>query len=109
MSFFALLVLLSLIVIVPIVFVMKEKSKHSQVDSTHRHQEYLATVMSKEPENLSNSGINKSTNGSHHNATTPPQSTAQRIIIDFNAQHPFIQLLYDEQLPLNFRETMDAI
>ncbi|WP_352339011.1 hypothetical protein [Psychrobacter sp. 16-MNA-CIBAN-0192] len=108
MSFFALLILLSLIVIVPLIFVMKEKSKHLQADSTHRHQEYLATVKSTAPEKILNSDINKST-ADRDNSATPHPSTAQRLIIDFNAQHPFIQLLYDEQLPLAFRETMDAI
>lgn len=95
MSFFMLLVLLSLILVVPIFFVLKEKSKQSQVDSTPRHREYLeksseAQVASESP-SASNSSV----------AALP--------VIEFSSQHPLIKLLYDERVPEEFRAIMDSL
>ena len=92
MSFFALLVLLSLIIIVPVFFVIKEKSKQAQIDTTHRHQQYLAStsqsVQVKEIETLN-------------------ENNQQLAIIKFSASHAFIQQLYDERVPQAFRAVMD--
>lgn len=109
MSFFALLVLLSLIVIIPVIFVMKEKGKHSQADTTRRHQEYLAAVAPVVPDNVSNSGMTTNKDNDNPPLKTAQFSAAQRPLIEFNAQHPFIQLLYDDCLPVTFREIMDDI
>ena len=95
MSFFTLLILLSLIIIVPIFFVMKEKSRRLQIDSTHRHKQYLASA---------SSALSK-------NEQALPQSdkTDGLAIIKFTAQHPFIKYLYAEQVPEAFRAIMDDI
>ncbi|ALF60135.1 hypothetical protein [Psychrobacter urativorans] len=95
MSFFALLVLLSLIIIVPIFFVLTEKSKRTQVQSIRQHQEYLAAA--------------KTTMVGNQQKTVPKQRINQQSIIEFSANHPFIQLLYDEQVPVAFRAIMDDI
>ena len=95
MSFFTLLILLSLIIIVPIFFVMKEKSRRLQIDSTHRHKQYLAS---------GSSALSK-------NEQALPQSdkTDGLAIIKFTAQHSFIKYLYAEQVPEAFRAIMDDI
>ncbi len=94
MSFFTLLILLSLIVIVPIFFVMKEKSRQLQAASIQRHQEYLASA-NKLLENQS---------------TTPNDDIADRLTtINFSSHHPFIKQLYNEQIPQAFRAIMDDI
>ena len=95
MSFFTLLILLSLIIIVPIFFVMKEKSRRLQIDSTHRHKQYLASA---------SSAFSK-------NEQALPQSDKRDglAIIKFTAQHPFIKYLYAEQVPEAFRAIMDDI
>lgn len=100
MSFFSLLVLLSLILVVPVFFVMKEKSKRTQTDSIRRHKEYL------EAANL-------------HTTQPPvvPVVTKDAMyeqdnyvnVISFSAQHSFIKLLYNEQVPQTFRAIMDDI
>lgn len=95
MSFFALLILLSLIIIVPIFFVIKEKSNRVQVDSTHRHQAYLASAASVTTEDEIMIAANE---------TPSPLK-----IIEFSARHPFIQLLYNEQVPKEFRTILDTI
>lgn len=95
MSFFALLVLLSLIIIVPIFFVMTENSKRTQVQSIRQHQEYLAAA--------------KTTMVVNQQKTAPTQRINQQSIIEFSVNHPFIQLLYDEQVPVAFRAVMDDI
>lgn len=95
MSFFALLILLSLIVIVPVFFVMKEKSKQTQAEQIQRHQQYLAnadkTILSSKTEALLD-----------HQAH-------QLAVIEFSAQHPFVALLNDERMPQVFCLVMDAI
>ena len=95
MSFFALLILLSLIIIVPVFFVMKEKSKHTQADTTRRHREYLTAIETQTVVNQQKTIINP-----HINSLA---------MIEFSASHPFIQLLYDEQVPVEFRAIMDDI
>ena len=95
MSFFALLVLLSLIIIVPIFFVLTEKSKRTQVQSIRQHQAYLAAA--------------KTVMVVNQQETVPKQRINQQSIIEFSATHPFIQLLYDEQVPVAFRAVMDDI
>ena len=99
MSFFALLVLLSLILIVPIFFVMKEKSKHTQNNSIQRHQEYLASanhVATQARADIAKESINN-------------EQGNTLSVIDFSAHHPFIKLLYNEQVPKAFRAAMDDI
>ena len=99
MSFFALLILLSLIIIVPIFFVMKEKSKHTQNDSIQRHQEYLASanhVATQARADIAKESINN-------------EQGNTLSVIDFSAHHPFIKLLYNEQVPKAFRAAMDDI
>lgn len=102
MSFFTLLILLSLIVIVPIVFVIKEKSKHTQTDSIQRHQEYLAAA------NLvaTQSQADVVAANEINNQSVNELSINKHSMIHFSAQHPFIQLLYDEQVPKRFRAVM---
>lgn len=95
MSFFTLLILLSLILIVPIVLVMKEKFKHSQIDSTRRHQEYLASASHSILESKTEISTNKKKN--------------KLTIIEFSSGHPFIIRLYDQQVPETFRAIMDDI
>lgn len=95
MSFFTLLILLSLIVIIPIFFVMKEKSRHQHSDSTQRHQQYLAAA--------SHSALTAKEKISSNQ--TPNKLT----VIGFVSHHPFIRLLYDEQVPQAFRASMDNI
>ncbi|MGP9524273.1 hypothetical protein ACT3QO_03765, partial [Psychrobacter sp. AOP7-D1-15] len=89
----------SLIAIVPIFFVMKEKSKHTQNNSIQRHQEYLASAhhiaVQSQAESI------KESVGNEQDSTLS--------VINFSAHHPFVQLLYNEQVPKNFRVTMDAI
>lgn len=95
MSFFALLVLLSLIIIVPMFFVITEKSKRTQTKSIRQHQEYLAAA--------------KTTMVINQQKTAPKQRINQQATIEFSVNHPFIQLLYDEQVPVAFRAVMDDI
>ena len=95
MSFFALLVLLSLIIIVPIFFVLTEKSKRTQVQSIRQHQAYLVAA--------------KTATVVNQQETAPKQRINQQSIIEFSTNHPFIQLLYDEQVPVAFRAVMDDI
>lgn len=92
MSFFS---LLSLILIVPIFFVMKERSRQLQIDSTQRHREYLASATKASLEN--NAKVDKS------------QIANGLAVINFSSQHPFIKRLYDEQVPPAFRVIMDEI
>lgn len=100
MSFFTLLILLSLILIVPIFFVIKEKSKQAQVDTVHRHQEYLAAAATNIDQNQTQiSVIEKIDDKKDHRLN----------VIHFSAHHPFINLLYNEQVPHTFRATMDDI
>ncbi len=94
MSFFALLVLLSLIIIVPIFFVLKEKSKQAQIDTTQRHQQYLASAS----QTVSVAEVN-----------VPNQNTSQLAIIKFSSSHAFIGQLYNPQVPETFRAIMDNI
>lgn len=95
MSFFTLLILLSLIIIVPIFFIIKEKSKQTQIDSTQRHQEYLAAANTSraQPEKI------VALNG----------KTSKLDVINFSSRHSFIKLLYNQQVPKVFREVMDDI
>lgn len=95
MSFFSLLILLSLILIVPIFFVIKEKSKQSQLDSTQRHQEYLASA-------------------SQQLSMQEQQSVVDETVdtfnsIQFSSQHPFVKLLYNANVPESFRIVIDDI
>lgn len=100
MSFFTLLILLSLILIVPIFFVIKEKSKQSQMDMAQRHQEYLAAASLKADQSQAQmASREKANNESSHGLN----------VIHFSAHHPFVKLLYDEQVPHTFRAIMDAI
>lgn len=105
MSFFTLLILLSLIVIVPIVFVMKEKSKHTQIDSIQRHQEYLASANLIATESQADMVAKSITTKSE----VDNRQATELGIIHFSAQHPFIKLLYSEQVPKSFRAVMDDI
>ncbi|OXL27116.1 hypothetical protein [Psychrobacter sp. DAB_AL32B] len=100
MSFFTLLILLSLIIIVPIVFVMREKSKRTQTASIQRHQEYLASASHLAAQSQANMASREKVNNEQSNELT---------VINFSAQHPFIRLLYNEQVPKTFRATMDDI
>ncbi len=100
MSFFTLLILLSLILIVPIIFVMREKSKRTQVASIQRHQEYLASANTLASQSQANTALRKKVSNEPGN---------ELAIIHFSANHPFIRLLYNEQVPKAFRATMDDI
>lgn len=95
MSFFSLLILLSLILIVPIFFIIKEKSKQSQFDSTQRHQQYLASA----DRQLSAQKI----------SSVKDKSSETSNIIQFSSTHPFVSLLYNAKVPESFRLIMDAI
>ena len=94
MSFFALLVLLSLIIIVPVFFIIKEKYKQAQIDTTQRHQQYLASAS----QTVSVAEVN-----------VPNQNTSQLAIIKFSSSHAFIGQLYNPQVPETFRAIMDNI
>lgn len=94
MSFLALLVLLSLIIIVPVFFIIKEKSKQAQMNTTQRHQQYLASAS----QPIAVAEVNPSN-----------QNAPQLSIIEFSSNHAFIQLLYDERVPQAFRAIMDDI
>ena len=100
MSFFTLLILLSLILIVPIIFVMKEKSKRTQVASIQRHQEYLASASTLASQSQANTALKEKVSNEQGN---------ELAVIHFSANHPFIKLLYNEQVPKAFRTTMDDI
>lgn len=100
MSFYTLLMLLSLIVIVPIFFVMKEKSKHTQRASIQQHQAYLAAA---------DRAARQSQTKQAATDTTSNEPATGLSVIQFSAQHPFVQWLYDEQVPKAFRVTMDSI
>ena len=107
MSFFTLLMLLTLIIIVPVFFILKEKSKQSQFDTTERHQQYLeaATKPILSTDKASDSALNGNVpNGKPLNSNAPKLK-----LIEFSSNHAFIQLLYDEQLPATFRAIMDDI
>ena len=100
MSFFTLLILLSLILIVPIIFVMREKSKRTQVASIQRHQEYLASASTLASQSQANTALREKVSNEQGN---------ELAVIHFSANHPFIKLLYNEQVPKAFRATMDDI
>ena len=100
MSFFTLLILLSLILIVPIIFVMREKSKRTQVASIQRHQEYLASASTLASQSQANTALKEKVSNEQGN---------ELAVIHFSANHPFIKLLYNEQVPKAFRATMDDI
>ncbi len=104
MSFFTLLILLSLILIVPIIFVMKEKSKRTQVASIQRHQEYLASASTLASQSQVNTALREKV--SNEPGNEPGNELA---VIHFSANHPFIRMLYNEQVPKAFRATMDDI
>lgn len=92
MSFFKLLILLSLILVVPIFFVLKEKSKRAQSASVLRHRAYLQTANEKLVE-----------------AESPSAQASSLAVIEFSSKHPFIKLLYDERVPDQFQAIMDNI
>lgn len=98
MSFFTLLILLSLIIIVPLFFVLKEKSKQTQIDTTQRHQAYLAAAS--QPTASATKVPDDSRN---------PTTTHQDNVIAFSAQHPLIRLLYNPQVPSAFQAIIDDI
>lgn len=98
MSFFTLLILLSLIIVVPVFFVMKEKSKQAQIDSTQRHQEYLVSA-SKSASVLETENALRNSDDSTNNSN----------VISFSSNHPFVRQLYDERVPQTFRAIMDEI
>ena len=100
MSFFTLLILLSLILIVPIIFVMIEKSKTTQILSTQRYQEYLASASTRGSQSQTSTASSEKLNNEQVNELG---------VIHFSANHPFIELLYNEQVPKTFRATMDDI
>ena len=100
MSFFTLLILLSLIIIVPVFFVMKEKSKQTQIESVQRHKAYLASA---------NLGKVQSQSTIATKQAVDNNQIGNLSVIDFSAHHPFIKLLYNEQVPKAFRSTMDDI
>ena len=100
MSFFTLLILLSLILIVPIIFVMREKSKRTQVASIQRHQEYLASASTLASQSQANTALKEKVSNKPGN---------ELAVIHFSANHAFIRLLYNEQVPQAFRATMDDI
>ena len=100
MSFFTLLILLSLILIVPIIFVMREKSKRTQLASIQRHQEYLASASTLASQSQANTALREKINNEQGN---------ELAVIRFSANHSFIKLLYNEQVPKAFRATMDDI
>jgi hypothetical protein len=95
MSFFALLILLSLILIVPAIFIIKERSKRIHIDSTQRHQQYLAAASERPLDSRPQSA--------------PTMSVNSFTVIKFSSHHPFIKLLYDQQVPEAFRAIMDDI
>ena len=95
MSFFSLLILLSLILVVPIFFVIKEKSKQAQIDSTQRHQQYLAAASQQSSAQQAQNIVDK-----------PSDSFG---VLKFSSQHPFVQLLYNANVPESFRAIMDDI
>jgi len=79
---------------------MKEKSKRTQTDSIRRHKEYLeAASLNTAPSQIvpvvKENAINEQDN--------------LLSVISFSAQHPFIKLLYNEQVPQTFRAIMDDI
>lgn len=100
MSFVTLLILLSLILIVPIFFVIKEKSKQTQIASTQRHQEYLTSASLISAQSQTEMTPKEKADD---------QPANELNVIKFSAQHPFIKLLYDEKVPQTFRVTMDDI
>jgi len=100
MSFFSLLVLLSLILVVPVFFVMKEKSKRTQTDSIRRHKEYLEAASLHTIQSQKVPVVTKDAMYGQDNSVS---------VISFSAQHPFIKLLYKEQVPQTFRAIMDDI
>ena len=100
MSFYTLLILLSLIIIVPIFFMMKEKSKHTQRTSIQQHQAYLAAAdRAARQSQIKQVATDKTSN----------EPMTGLSVIHFSAQHPFVQWLYDEHVPKAFRVTMDSI
>ena len=101
MSFYTLLILLSLIIIVPIFFLMKEKSKHTQRASIQQHQSYLAAADRAARQSQIKQAATET--------TTSNKPATGLSVIHFSAQHPFVQWLYDEQVPKAFRVTMDSI
>ncbi|MGP9544204.1 hypothetical protein ACT3QR_04240 [Psychrobacter sp. AOP7-B1-25] len=100
MSFFSLLVLLSLILVVPVFFVMKENSKRTQTDSIRRHKEYLEAASLHTTQSQKVPVVTKDAMYEQDNSVS---------VISFSAQHPFIKLLYNEQVPQTFRAIMDDI
>lgn len=100
MSFFSLLILLSLILVIPVFFVMKEKSKRTQVDVIQRHKAYLAAASLNMAQSQAELVVTEESIQEQHNPLS---------IIHFSAQHPFIERLYNEQVPQSFRAIMDNI
>ncbi len=100
MSFFTLLILLSVIAIVPIFFVLKEKSKHSNTSSVQRHQEYLASASLADSQPQTETCTSNKSNNNKGNELN---------VINFSAHHPFIKTLYNESVPKSFRAIMDDI
>lgn len=97
MSFSTLLILLSLIIIVPLFFVLKAKSKQTQGDATQRHQSYLTAA--------------RQTVSAAHAPDNRPENmtTLQDNVIHFSPQHPLIQLLYNAHVPRAFQAIIDDI
>lgn len=95
MSFFSLLILLSLIAIIPIFFVIQEKSKRAQANSVQQHQAYLAAA---------SQAITDSTD-----STSSNEDTHHMDVITFSEDHPLITLLYDERVPETFRAIITDI
>lgn len=100
MSFATLLILLSLIIVVPIFFVIKEKNKREQVNSSHRHKQYLESALVQ---------ADLASHAQTAEEQAPRYQSSSLSVIDFTASHPFVQLLYNHAVPNEFQRIMDDI
>ncbi|WP_227429737.1 hypothetical protein [Psychrobacter sp. I-STPA6b] len=105
MSFVALLILLSLILVVPLFFVLKERSIHQQKDMAQRHRQYLQQqALAQAKQNQTNT-----TQPNHSHTDDTKITTSNLPVIQFSKQHPYVKLLHSQNVPQSFRLIMDEI
>lgn len=98
MPFITLLFLLSLIIIIPVFFVLKERSARQQLNDKTQHRDYLKAKaqarMSTTTDKLSD---------------TSPHSEHAITVIQFSSHHPYMQLLHSPHVPQEFQLILDDI
>ncbi|WP_230655842.1 hypothetical protein [Psychrobacter sp. I-STPA10] len=100
MSFAALLILLSLILVVPLFFVLKERSIRQHNNMAQRHRQYL------QQHALTQANTAQPTDTLSDDTKTTAATLA---VIKFSKHHLYVKLLHNQRVPQAFRLIMDEI